>query len=164
MNYSVIDNIYAGGADITISHVAKHCKEYFDGQNMLITSLDSCHSPAELVLWLEYLMRNKYNYNIIGQYVWISKEHVWDIINDNQTFYHFDEVYLYDHIPITSPLIDTSFTSDGYLFSKKVPDMFIQQYRNSGASRYLSDGCGLNFACQSETLIKCIAEIEKIVA
>lgn len=160
MKYSVIDNIYAGGADITISHVAKCCKDYFEGQYMLITTLDSCHSPAELKLWLEYLKQNKYKYDILGQYVLISKEHVWNIVNDGRTFFHFDEVYLYDHIPIHLPPINISFTSDGYLFSEKVPDVFIEQYRNSRASRYLSDGCELNFACRSETLIRCIAEIE----
>ena len=152
-----------GFVDLTINEVFKYYPSFFQPFNILITCLDSSPRLPDLTKWMQYLKRTGWRYQIIGDKVWIHSANLFDIFEQGKTFYHFDEVYLVQGIPQIDAMPYRHYTTDGRDFSENVPQEFIEMFLKLGATRYLSDGCGLNFVCESLEITKKLEEIAKTV-
>ena len=75
-----------------------------------------------------------------------------DVVNSfisQKFFYGFDEVYLVKELDLARfPKSFPRFCTPEYEFAKSVPDEFVTIFQHLGATRYLSDGYGLNFVCE----------------
>lgn len=70
-----------------------------------------------------------------------------NLIGETPLLTGFDEIYfLADELGLMPESADY-FTSERFEFNRRPPEEFLLQWRTSGAIGYLSDGCGLNFAC-----------------
>lgn len=160
MYYKNINGIYVGQADLTISDVGCHCPEFFMGYNLLITTLDSGDIDSSS-LWLKEGLYAKYEIELFEHYAIIPEKHFKDVFADGKIFYHFDTIYFVDYIKEMNVTISMPFTSDGIFFSKEVPSEFWEHFLGLKAVRFLSDGCGLNFACESKKLVNRLAHVER---
>lgn len=152
------DGYYCGLVDAKISDVYDHLPGFFHSFDLLVTRLDSSVSLKDIRKWVEYIAHSGWQYQILGDAVWISSNYVDRVFHEQKTFFGFDEVYLLRGVPKNTPPGE-HFTSDGYDFSKEVPARFIECMTHVGAVRYLSDGCGLNFACESQELADKLASL-----
>ncbi len=152
---------YYGGfiEGATISDVYVEFPEFFDSLHLLIARLDSSQSHNDLSQWLAYVKENFENYVILTNTVWVDQKSVGNLFRDGKTFVHFDEIYLLNNSPVKDLSVCEHFTSDSSDFSKKVPSAFLEEFKRAGAIRYLSDGCGLNFFCESRTLAEKIFSV-----
>jgi hypothetical protein len=162
MKYHKIGEVYFGFINLSISTIIKYYINFFDGLSMLITCIDSNPKVINLSKWMKYLDIRKFNYKIIGNSVWIPQKYISELLIGSKTFYGFDEVYLLKNIPKIGLIDDNVYTTDGYDFSKCVPDNFLNKFNNIGAIRYLSDGLGLNFGCESIEIVENLKDIEKL--
>jgi len=80
------------------------------------------------------------------------------VFNDGNTFNGFDEIYLFREKP--KEVLQTHFTSDRAVFGTQVPEEFLKYFKKSGSVRYLSDGIGLNYACESTSIMERICGLE----
>src|ERR1051325_3754071 len=146
MQYQAIDSYFVGLADLTIREIFEHYPEFFQGLSLLITSLDS---QQNLLRYGEWLKTNNghWDVQIVGHSVWVDARNAKDFLVADNGLSHFDEIYLLRRKPVAEMQINEVFTSDRCDFSKIIPPSFIRLVKLLDASRYLSDGCGLNFAC-----------------
>lgn len=153
MQFKRINNFYFGFVDLTISKIYKYCPRFFENQHLFITCLDSNEKLSQLNDWIQYIQNKKWQYKMLGNGIllWPSIE---EIFADNKTFFGFDEVYLFDceKVPACNPT--RRYTTDGFNFSSELPADFVKQFMKMGALRYLADGCGLNFVCESKDLVE----------
>lgn len=161
MHYQKIGNSYFGFSALTISDVSKYCPEFFSGMSMLITCLDSTSPVSRLHKWIAMLSQSRYSFEEQNNGVVIFQEDVARILDDGRTFIHFDEVYLFAGTVPRESKFNRVFTTDGVNFSEEIPDEFIQHFGYLGATRYLSDGCGLNFVCDSNNFVQALGIIER---
>jgi hypothetical protein len=161
MKYRKIGKHYFGWADMGISYLHKYFPDFFAGFSMLVTCLDSNPRPAELVKWLEMVRSKGWGGKVIGSSVLIPAEHVKDVFENRQTFNAFDEVYLVRSPILARVEITAHFTTDGPTFVDQIPEDFLAVFHNLGACRYVSDGIGMNFACESLEIVKEIQNLEQ---
>ena len=69
------------------------------------------------------------------------------------------EVYLFKTKSVQQGLRKGVFTTDGCNFADDVPANFVDASLAMGAIRYLVDGCGMNFACESVASLGPIVEL-----
>lgn len=139
-----------GFIDRTISEVYRRCPSFFHGLSVFITRLDSSSDLRSLTKWCAYLEAQQWRPRWINNAVWIPWEGVATLFRDGRTFFGFDSIWLLLHKPTAVVLPKANaFTSDGYNFSKEAPEELFVGLKALGATRYLADGCGLNFACES---------------
>ncbi len=162
MKFKKRDNLFLGAADLTVGQVGKEIPGFIAGLSMLVTCLDSCSNISSLTRWMEKLDENGIPAVILGSAAWIGAEHVSALFEGGYTFFGFDEVYFYkaDSTPLIIPT--NIFTSDVCLFPDEVPEEFLDGFIATGAVRYLSSGCGLNFVCESDTLVNQICDLERL--
>lgn len=161
MKYRSREGLYVGIADL--AELAEHAPSFFHIPWALVTMLDS--SPvvkrsAETPPGSLILERSK-TARILGNGILVSHEDILSLVQDETLFPHFDEIYLCEHMP-THVRIEEYFTSTGPRtnFGKSFPNEFLKTFRELGAVRYLSDGCGLNFVCENEEIVAAIERAE----
>lgn len=160
MKYKKIGSHYFGFIDISISILAQHFPEFFNQLSMLITCIDSNPQVTKLEKWINYIDSKKWNTKVVGSSVWIPSQYVSEILSDVQTFHGFDEVYLLRDFPKVNFSTEHSYTTDGFNFAKSVPAEFLRRFHNLSAIRYLSDGCGMNFGCESIEIVERLKRLE----
>ncbi len=74
-----------------------------------------------------------------------------NLVGDTPLLTGFDEIYFLANDRGSMPDSAAYFTSERAAFSGRPPEEFFQLWRMSGAVGYLSDGCGLNFACRDNS-------------
>lgn len=75
------------------------------------------------------------------------------------SFDGFDEIYLLEEKPREG--IADHFTTDVVKFNENIPEKFLLNFKKINAKRYLSDGLGLNFVCESLEMIEKIKKIRE---
>ena len=163
MKYRKIGGAYFGFIDISISRFAEHFQEYFGSFSMLITCIDSTPQVSSLKKWMNYIKSKKWDFKVIGNSIWIPSRYVLEVLSEGQTFYGFDELFLLKRLPTEGIDDERVYTTDSYNFGRHVPNEFVKKFNRLGATRYLADGCGMNFACESIEIVKRIRKIEQAV-
>ena len=69
------------------------------------------------------------------------------LVGDTPLLTGFDEIYFLAGEGGNMPESAAYFTSERVAFNRRPPEEFLLRWRTSGSVGYLSDGCGLNFAC-----------------
>jgi hypothetical protein len=156
MKYNKIGKFFFGYADLTITEIGRYCPDFFYGMSMLITCLDSTRPVIKLSRWMQMLDSRKFAAERFDDGILIPASETMRIFREGFTFYGFDEIYLFKDRPLLVKSEKSVFTTAAYNFSENVPLDFIRGFLEIGATRYISDGCGLNFACESEQLLKLI--------
>lgn len=159
MKYQQKGVFFFGFADLTISEMRRDYPAFFDGMSLLITCLDSTTPVAKLAKWMHMLDERNYAAEPFDDGIWIPEEQAIRLLTEGLTFYGFDEVYLFKTKPILKGMRKGVFTTDGYNFAEDVPSAFVDAFLAMGATRYLSDGCGTNFVCESVASLRLIEEI-----
>lgn len=159
MSFQERGGYFYGFVDLTINEVFKYYPEFFKSLDILITCLDSSPHLPDLTKWMNYLKQTGWHYKMVGDKMWIPSVHVSDVFKQGKTFYHFDEAYLVRGIPGQETLPTRHYTTDGYDFSEEIPSDFIETFLRLGAVRYLSDGSGLNFVCESLEVAEKLEEV-----
>jgi hypothetical protein len=160
MKYNIIDNYYFGFTDLTISEIGRYCPCFINNMSMLITCLDSTSSVINLSRWVQILEKRKFVFERFDDSLWFPVGETLRIFKEGFTFNGFDEVYFFKDKPLAES-VTSVFSSAVFDFSENVPNDFVEGFRAIGATRYLSDGCGLNFVCESEQLLSSIEMIAK---
>ena len=160
MTYKATSGFYFGSANLNISMVGDKYPEFFNSCSTLITCLDSSEAPAKHPKWVDRLSSMGINYKLLGDFVWIPQNQISELFRDGRTFYHFDELYLFRDFPEKLEPLDVWQAVDDNFFKDNVPIEFMNQFLRVGAIRYLSDGCALNFVCESEELASRMLEVE----
>lgn len=161
MNYRKIGDFYFGFVNLSISTITKYYLHFFERLSILITCIDSNPKVNTLSKWIRYLDIKGFSYKIIGSSIWVPSQYVSELLTDSKTFYGFDELYLLKDIPNINFLDENVYTTDAYNFSNYIPDNFLNKFNKIGAIRYLSDGLGLNFGCESIDVVENLMDIEK---
>lgn len=154
MKHKNTNGFYSGFTDSSISHVHENLPEYFEDLFLLISCLDSGKDFVTSSKFLSILTSNSLECEILSNCLLISPCNTEQLFRIGKIFTHFDEIYLFKKKPTDILRIEQSFTTDGYNFGSNVPNEFIDIFKKVGAVRYLSDGCGLNFACESVELVR----------
>ena len=156
------EGFYFGFVDLTISDIYEHYPAFFQSYDLLITCLDSSSKVIEQKKWLEYLEVAGFAYRFAGSHVWIPSAQIEKLFKEGKTFFGFDEAYLLHGYPKGKKLPRRRYTTDGSNFIDKISVQFIQHMKQLEAIRFLADGCGLNFACESHSVAKKIQTIVKV--
>lgn len=159
MHYFIKGGHYCGWADARISMLAS-TQQIYSGFHLLVTCLDSCSKPATLRKWKDHLRESGIDYDVIGNYVWINSNDVYKLFISTNSFYGYDEIYLYKDRNLLVELPSECFTGDRMVIEESSIDEFYGMFIKSGATRYFSDGDGLNFVCEDITVVKHIGRIE----
>ena len=161
MSFRRRGNCYFGFVDLTITEVHADYPRFFEGFDMLITCLDSSPQIIELTKWMDYLQRTRWNYRVIGRAVWIDSANVAAVFKQSKTFYGFDEIFLMRGVPRAASLPRYHYTPGGQTFAKRIPSSLTRAIASLKAHRYLADGCGLNYVCESQGVAR---ELEIVAA
>lgn len=147
-------HVYAGFTELTINSLFSKMPEFFDGQGVLITCLDSSSAPAGATPWRGKLSASGISMKEIGEALWIQASQVNKLFKDAHAFSGFDEIYLLRNEPPKDYRSKGHFTTDRVQFNQYPPDEVLTNMHRLGALRYVSDGIGigLNFVCESESL------------
>jgi len=145
MKYNVKNGYYFGFLNTSIKEVFDKSPWFFNNMDSVVTCLDS-----NLVQnFSKEVVSNKFQAIKFGNNFLIKDEDLSYYMNDKSLFCGFDEVFIFNK---KSKYIDfkaSVYTTDGYNFLKEIPDDFSDLFFKIGSTRYLSDGCGLNFVCES---------------
>jgi hypothetical protein len=157
-----IEGYFVGFADLTISEVAKHFPEFFGGFSALVTCLDSGTELKGYGRRLQ-LAHPEWALETINESIWVDGSHVAEFLATRGVLTHFDEMYFLKAKP-TAVSVEEIFTTDRPNFAEKIPSSFVPTMWRFEATRYLADGCGLNFACEDFVFAQRIEQIESTVA
>ncbi len=162
MSYNKINNYFFGYCNNSISNLYKNYFEFFKNLSVLITCLDSDANLSNKKLILNSLDNNNCKYELLGKSIYVDSKYVKNVFEDKKIITHFDEIYLFETNPNKETIINESYTTDGYNFERDVPSEFINLFKKICAKRYLSDGCGLNFVCESEIIASKLINVRRI--
>lgn len=159
MTYCIIDDLAIGSVPLSIMDIVQYLPEYFDGLAMLLARADG--SPAAQVL-AEDFVADKLK---LGDAVLFAIEEVEETTEEGWPFDGFEELYLLrqEHADTRIPRLDLDPAFTIHDFAEQVPPEFIERFRAVKAVRYLSDGCGLNFACEPYMADK-LQELDRTLA
>ncbi len=133
--------------DLSIPSILEEVPAFFDGVSLLLTCVDSSNKVVAH-LDPEYLLSKGITYSAHLGSMLINAEFA-EAFKNNYDFSGFDELYLLsENSNLLKYAITEHFTSDGYEFGNEIPNDFLKIFNEMGAIRYLSDGCGLNYACE----------------
>lgn len=149
-----VENHYLGYIETTISEVYKSFPEFFDGFSLFLTCLDSDTNLSNNKVLLDLLKTHNCEYKVINKSIYLNGINNNFLFESKRIFTHFDEIYFINKDIHKEIKIPHQFTTDSFNFQNEIPNEFLKLLNETGASRYLSDGCGLNFACESETVAK----------
>ena len=164
MTYKEIGGFFIGFTDIRISDVATVFPQFFDGMHLLITCLDSSRRVSGLTKWMDMMKEKKIVFQPLGDAVWIPSDSTANLLRAGKTFYHFDEVYLFNadsQPPVPEEIGGGVFCTDCHNFEENIPEEFISRFLDIKATRFLADGCGMNFACESNEILERLGLIQR---
>ncbi|CAN5238063.1 hypothetical protein BH11CYA1_BH11CYA1_40910 [soil metagenome] len=145
MPYQTIDDVAYGSAKLEIAEVVQKLPEFFANLAIIVTHLDS--TPALMCQDREYL-RTEHGVACkeIGQALLIEADSVSKYLY-NCLSGGFDEFYLVKE-PCQLKTFPTqkTFTTPPY-FASELSPVFLETFKQIAAVGYLSDGIGLNYAC-----------------
>jgi hypothetical protein len=126
-----------------IADVYDNVPEFFAGMNILFTVLDSGIDTF-------YVPDGQANGDVFANVngrLFVRADAVAEFV-EHVPFIEFSEVYL---IPVFDPPptyeILEKFTAEACNFNELIPRSFLSMFSKTGASRFLADGCGLNYYC-----------------
>lgn len=151
-----LDGIQVGIADLAIGELAALVPQFFSLQWAVVTLLDS--TPASKGIG-QSVLEEFPSICLLENSLLVSKDDILTLTRNDRLFTHFDELYLCKTKPQPT-FIGKYFTTDRADFGKYLPDEFVTIFHSLGAVRYASDGCGLNFACESSDVVEAIARAE----
>ena len=151
INYQESAGLCFGFCDCKIREFLAEYPRFSASKSMLVTCIDSYPHPARLGKWLQILSDSGVHFEVFGDYVWIPTSDVARLLNSQKVFFGFDEVHFLETRPPVMPNVIERFTSDGVSFADGLPDRLPSQLAALGADRYLTDGCGLNFAVEASS-------------
>jgi len=154
MEYREISNHYFGFVDLSLSLMSARFPEFFEHLSMLVTCLDSNPQLSSQEGWLRYLRLRGVEFQLLGRAVWIDSNNVLRLLGNDNPFDGFDEIYLMERLPKQSAVPEKIYTSERCNFGGHIPTDFLGSFLEMGAVRYISDGCGMNFACESMEIVK----------
>lgn len=158
MDYKKIDmNIYYGTIDANIRDVIKNYPEFFHLFNGVITCLDSAPKPGTYYKLEDNILKD-IKYTIANGDIWIEKKSI--ISSLDRLMCNYSEIYLLPEKPDVDIQIGDVFTAERAQFIEEIPKEFLRVFKELSAIRYLSDGYGLNFVCESETIAQKLIEIQ----
>ncbi|MBI1850725.1 MAG: hypothetical protein HYR85_10315 [Planctomycetes bacterium] len=158
MSFDEHDGRFCGFVDASIREVYESCPEFFESLDLLVTCLAHSTNVARLAKWMTYVQERRFRHRPIGASVWIARAHVAEIFADEQTFRGFDEIYLLNGFPHAADVPADRFTTDAVRFAGTVPSTFQKGLVRLKAARFLADGTGLNFVCESEELATLVTD------
>lgn len=148
MKFQIISSHYFGfNPDLSITDIFEFFPEFFENHDLVISRLDSSRGLKKLTRWIQFANENRYIESWINDYVYIKKENVSKVFLDGETFFGFDEVYLFKNLSTLT--IRKHFAADMDQLDKRIPPTFPNNFFQTKASRYLCDGMELNFVCDS---------------
>lgn len=160
MSYKNINSRFYGYCNNSIKNLYKNFPEFFSDLSLLITCLDSDTKLSDKKEILELFNNINCKFKIVSKSIFIDFSNVDKLLNNSKGIIsHFDEIYLFDKSLVNEIVINGSFTTDGFNFEERVPSEFIDLFIKIGAKRYVSDGCGLNFVCESEIVASKLIKI-----
>ena len=164
MKYIKTNEYYCGFSEILkISDVYNLYPDFFKGVSVLITSLDSNREPGKTSFLISYFEKKGWKFRVLNNSILVHETNVAELLKEPRLFIHFDEVYLLEDYSLEDFNFNKFFTPilDSDFFNEEVSEDFLKICRKIKAKRFLSDGCGLNFACESLEIVKGLEEAEK---
>jgi hypothetical protein len=139
-----------------IADVYANVPAFFQNINLLITVQDSSTKTDNISE--SFALKYRTDIAIVNGHQFLAARAVPEFL-EASGFVGFDEMYF---IPTFYPLpkyeTNKVFTTDRCNFNDSIPQSFLSIFKNCGAVRFLSDGCGLNYYCES-TFATAIEEI-----
>jgi hypothetical protein len=121
------------------------------GSGILITSYDG--SPEDVPLLLPAFTERGIDARIVGDALFIADPLAGRaVILERDLLEEFSELYVVQQAPLACPPI-AHYTSERVRFNELSDEdrsTIVRQMRELHACRYLSDGVGLNYVCESE--------------
>lgn len=148
MSYSILDGIAYGNVPLSIFDVVNHLPEYFADLGMLMVCKDSSTDVLAIASGSDHEMWKGFEPH--GNAIWLPPATVALQLENGWNCDGFEEIYLLSRPAFTLSISDDKFTSEAANFAESIPDKFLERFRATKAVRFLSDGCGLNFACESD--------------
>ncbi len=137
--------------DSDISELLRSFPEFADAMDCLITCVDSSMKVRESLAF--YLK----DYPALTHGPFVVLEAATILALQDRLFPGFGEIYYFrrgDWKSSDPGLWEKTFTSERVHFSESVPQELRDIMKFSHAVRYSSDGCGLNIAAESTTLLR----------
>jgi hypothetical protein len=157
MHYSEIHGQYYGYAEGHIDDIYNAFIGFFKGYSILITCLDSDTNVSGITKWLQYLEESHIPYSVHGTAIFIGERYIDQLFLDKKTFFGFDSLFLCNHV--LEPMLVDKYTTEIVRFDKEVPSSFISGMKKMGAVRFLADGIGLNYSCESSEVANGIINV-----
>jgi hypothetical protein len=146
MSYTIVDGIACGNVPLSIFDIVEHLPEFFADLGMLMTCIDSSRDVLSVASASKHQMWKGFEPH--GKAVWLPPSAVAWQIENGWSCDGFEEIYLLPRPTSTILLTDEKFTSEGDNLAEAISTEFLKRFRTIQAVRFLSDGCGLNFACE----------------
>jgi len=121
----------------------------------LITNLDSSRPVAGLAKFLVKLRAaagSQDEVRIVQEAALVTGRALRWVFAGGETFFGFDEIYLFDKPPADLVTPTDSYTSEGWQFDQGLPEELIRYLAESGASVLLADGLGLNYIFREDLM------------
>ena len=147
MSYSIVDGIAFGNVPLSIFDIVEHLPEYFADLGMLMTCRDSSTDILSIASASSHEMWKGFEPH--GNAIWLPPSTVAWQIENGWIWDGFEEIYLLPRPASILSLSDEKFTSEGTNFAEAIPAEFLKRFSTTKSVRFLSDGCGLNYACES---------------
>jgi hypothetical protein len=160
MSYSIRDGVAYGNVPLSIFDIVEHLPEYFADLGTLMTCVDSSTNVVSIASGSSHEMWNGFEAH--GNAIWLPPSAVAWQIQNGWSCDGFEEIYLLPRPESTLSISDEKFTSEGDNFAESIPNAFLERFRTVKAVRFLSDGCGLNFACEPH-FADAIEELDKFL-
>jgi hypothetical protein len=157
---SRIGSFVLGFCELTLSEVAQFVPEFFDGLGILCTMFDSGPGFSQRVE--QALLDSTVAFHQTLNGCWLPAPDAVSGLRKSGLLSHFDEIYLAAQKPADFALVE-HFTSDRFELLRDDPKSLLDYIGGLGASRFLSDGAGLNFVCDSDGLALKLAQLESRV-
>ncbi len=148
--------LFCGQFDASIQELALCLLEFFENMFLLATCLDSSPDAKKWTGWLDYLGDNGLGFKPLEGGVLLMPASLRRVIQDRNTFFGFDEVYLLQSEPDEWPRMSECYTSDNVSFAEEIPAGLREVFRRADLAAFFADGCGLNVATRSSLLFKSI--------
>lgn len=139
MTYTIIDGVACGSAQLQVQEVFQKLPQILTGMHVVLTYMDSGPIINEDG---KSRILSKYG-SILGNAVLLNpltQNEFVDLLDG------FDEIFVVTPEALREFPLVGRFATPPY-FSESLPDDFLQTFKAIGATCYLGDGIGLNYAC-----------------
>lgn len=129
----------------------------FSNPVVVLRSIDSSHSEKDIVNILEF---HNFPYEMVNGNICIFEDQ-WMMINSDDLFSGFDEVWLFHKTPPTNDLRSVPYvTSDSIIFDKSLNQDILKVFQESGCVLFLGDGVGLNYITNDKKIFQLISKLK----